>query len=120
MGPVEAVALVIASVANVDGVDTRAIVAVAERDGKRAQRVMPLKFGPDGKVEAVAERARLRYVRSTASVRPNPLWSSHAGQQHEGKLDTVRGRLPNGLPDGAHSSMGRSAASIGSSNHGNQ
>lgn len=56
--------------------------------------------GREATARAVADRARLWYLPSTAPVRPNPQWSSHAGQQHEGKLDTVRGRLRTDFPTG--------------------
>lgn len=51
-GDADAIAVIVPGVMNLDGLDTRAIIAVAEvRDGRRAQRAMPVKVKPDGTLE---------------------------------------------------------------------
>ncbi len=49
---IDAIALIMVGVMQLDGLDTRAIIAVAEvQDGRRARRAMPLRFGPNGSIE---------------------------------------------------------------------
>lgn len=52
-GEIDAIALIFPGVANVDGVDTRALVTLVEvKDGRRGQRVVPIAWRPDGRIEA--------------------------------------------------------------------
>lgn len=52
-GDIDAIALLFPGVVNLDGVDTRALVTIAEvKDGRRGQRVVPIKLRPDGTIEA--------------------------------------------------------------------
>jgi hypothetical protein len=52
-GETDAIAIILPGVMKLDGLDTRAIIAVAEvRDGRRAQRAMPVTVKPDGTLDA--------------------------------------------------------------------
>lgn len=52
-GDIDAIALLFPGVVKLDGVDTRALVTIAEvKDGRRGQRVVPLKWRQDGSIEA--------------------------------------------------------------------
>lgn len=52
-GDTDAIAVILPGVMKLDGLDTRAIIAIAEvRDGRRAQRAMPVKIKPDGTLDA--------------------------------------------------------------------
>lgn len=52
-GEIDAIGLTFPGVVKLDGVDTRSIVTIAEvKDGRRGQRVVPIKWRPDGSIEA--------------------------------------------------------------------
>ena len=51
-GDTDAIAVIVPGIMNLDGLDTRAIIELAEvRDGRRAQRAMPVKLKPDGTLD---------------------------------------------------------------------
>lgn len=52
-GEIDAIALLFPGVVNLDGVDTRSLITIAEvKDGRRGQRVVPIKWRQDGSIEA--------------------------------------------------------------------
>lgn len=71
MGDVlDAVACLLPGVVSVDGVDTRALITIAEvQDGRRAQRLVPIKWRPDGSIDA--PRA---WMRALPTPEPERRW----------------------------------------------
>lgn len=90
-GEIDAIALLFPGVVNVDGVDTRSLITIAEvKDGRRGQRVVPIKWRQDGSIEA----SRV-WTRQMPTPEPAQRW---IGVQPETEVDMfpapVAGRAP--------------------------